>query len=331
MPVLSSSAPDCLVIGAGLSGLILARQLQQHNRTTVILDKGRGLGGRLATRRIPYNHVGEAALDYGAQYFQAQTDVFQNLVAQWMVQGVVTPWFHHNEMPRYRGTPNNRAIAKYLAQGLPVQTQARVDRLQYQDDRWIATTAAGDRWEAPQLAITAPVPQALALLADTPLPLPLQQSLEQVTYHACIAVLALLAHPSQIPAPGGRKITQAPLVWIACNQQKGVSPQVPAVTLHASPAFSADCWDLPDGEIVQQLVHAAAPWLGAAVVSAQVHRWRYSVPDRVFGAEWGGDRALGLVLAGDGFQTPEMAQQLSPMEGAVLSGLAAAEQLLAWS
>ncbi|KKJ01535.1 NAD(P)/FAD-dependent oxidoreductase [Prochlorothrix hollandica] len=326
------STPDCLVIGAGLSGLILAKQLQQQGHGVLVLDKGRGLGGRLATRRLPYPQVGEGALDYGAQYFQAQTQPFQTLVARWMIQGVVTPWFHEGEVPRYRGTPNNRAIAKFLAQGLRVQTQTQVTGLRRLDKGWQVETAQGDRVSAPFLALTAPVPQALQLLAtgDWTLPVPLQQSLEQVSYHACIAVLALLSQPSQIPAPGGLRCPHESLAWIACNQQKGVSPQVPAVTLHSSPAFSQAHWDLPDPEVTALLLDAASPWLGAPVVSSQVHRWRYSLPHQVYGDLWAGDRDLGLILAGDGFQTETMAETLSPMEGAALSAIAAAETLLSW-
>ena len=40
------------VVGAGLSGLIAARDLASRGHTVVVVDKGRGVGGRLATRRI---------------------------------------------------------------------------------------------------------------------------------------------------------------------------------------------------------------------------------------------------------------------------------------
>ena len=50
--------------GAGLSGLLAARALAADGHEVVVLDKGRCPGGRLATRRI-----GGATLDHGAQFF----------------------------------------------------------------------------------------------------------------------------------------------------------------------------------------------------------------------------------------------------------------------
>ena len=61
----------------------------------------------------------------------------------------------------------------------------------------------------------------------------------------------------------------------------------------------------------------AAPWLGSVPVQTQLHRWRYSLPLRVYP-----ERCLALrepaplVFAGDAFGGPRV-------EGAALSGMAA--------
>lgn len=59
-----------VIVGAGLSGLVAARSLAASGHDVSVLDKGRGVGGRLATRRI-----GDAVLDHGAQFFTVRTDV----------------------------------------------------------------------------------------------------------------------------------------------------------------------------------------------------------------------------------------------------------------
>ena len=71
------------VVGGGISGLLLARTLRQRGAKVVVLEKSRGLGGRLATKR-----VGEAVFDQGAQYFTAKTDRFAALVEVWRDLGI---------------------------------------------------------------------------------------------------------------------------------------------------------------------------------------------------------------------------------------------------
>ena len=43
------------IIGAGISGLACARQLVKSGVSVVVFDKGRGIGGRVATRRAVHN------------------------------------------------------------------------------------------------------------------------------------------------------------------------------------------------------------------------------------------------------------------------------------
>jgi renalase len=48
---------DIAIIGAGIAGLTCAQQLQQAGKQVVLIDKSRGLGGRLATRRLAGTHA----------------------------------------------------------------------------------------------------------------------------------------------------------------------------------------------------------------------------------------------------------------------------------
>jgi len=59
---------DILILGAGLAGLLAAADLQASGFQSLVVDKGRGVGGRLASRRI-----GSATFDHGAQFITART------------------------------------------------------------------------------------------------------------------------------------------------------------------------------------------------------------------------------------------------------------------
>ena len=44
--------PDAIVVGAGISGIAAARKLQSYGHVVEVIEKGRGVGGRMATRRF---------------------------------------------------------------------------------------------------------------------------------------------------------------------------------------------------------------------------------------------------------------------------------------
>ena len=326
---------SCLIIGGGMAGLMAATVLKRHGLDVTVLDKGRGIGGRLATRRLTYSEEIEGVFDYGAQYFTVSDREFQGWVDEWLAEGVITEWsqgfveesgsFKSSNNPCYRGSKSNRSLAQYLAQSLTVHTNTHVTRLSWQDDHWQVQTQTGEFFQGDRLILTPPVPQSLTLLDNSGIALnpEIRQKLEQVIYYPCITMLALLEKPSQIPAPGGLWGSGHPLGWIACNYQKGISTNKGyAVTLQAGPEFSQNYWDQDNAEIAQKLLKAADSWLGSKVLDYQIHRWRYSQVAISYGepclvlAEPGP-----LILAGDGFLAPKI-------EGAVLSGLAAARSLL---
>ena len=317
-----NNTSSCLVIGGGISGLIIATILQRNGIKTTVLDKGRGIGGRLATRRIK-----EGVFDYGAQYFSVSKPQFQEWVDEWIEAGIVTQWCQKfvsedNAKPRYRGIVSNRNIAKYLAKDLDVHTSTKVTKLKYHNSQWLVNTETGDRFSGESLVMTPPVPQTLTLLDNSQITIPstIKTALERITYDKCIAVLALLSQSSTIPSPGGIQLDNEPLVWIADNYQKGISPDY-AVTLHATPQFSETHYLSDDETIAKLLFDAASDWLNDSVIEYQVHRWRYSLVRTFYHQPYCALSELPLVIVGDAFVAPKI-------EGAVLSAIAASDYLL---
>lgn len=309
--------PDqILIVGAGIAGLTAARQLSDAGLRVVVCDKGRGLGGRMATRRI-----GEQRFDHGAQYFSAVSPRFRKAVAGWVGDGIAEEWFQVNGTPRYRGSQGMNAIAKHLAAGLDIRLSTRVVSVEPDGRCWRATTEGGERISAAGLILTAPVPQSLEILGDCKDLLP--SSLPSVSYHPCFALMAALNGPSGLPTPGFQRIQEGPLTWIADNTKKGITTGPGALTMHASPLFTRVNYDAPAAEVAEQMMEAAGPWLGGARIAEwQLHRWRYSLvsssgPEPCCNIP----SQAPLVLAGDAFGGARV-------EGAFLSGYAAALALL---
>ena len=318
---------DCIIIGGGITGLIVATILQRQKIKVTVLDKGKGIGGRLATRRvISQENSIEGVFDYGSQYFKVKSSRFQAWVDDWLKNDVIREWSRgfgkEDGNPRYCGVRGTRGIAQYLAKDLDVRTETKAIELSYKK-KWSIKTDNGLEYQGDMLVITSPVPQSLSLLDASLLALPLEIrfALEKIEYHRCIAVLALLEKPSSIPAPGGMSLKDNEfLVWLGDNHQKGISPDGYAITLHATPDFSDDYWDSDDAEIAYKLITAAADYLNSPVIKYQVHRWRYSLPKTFYNEPCLTLLELPLVMAGDAFVAPTV-------EGAAISGMAAAKSI----
>jgi predicted NAD/FAD-dependent oxidoreductase len=328
-PLNSTFATDVVVIGAGICGLLAAKTLTASGHRVTVLDKGRGLGGRLATRRID-----EGVFDHGAQYFTARDPGFRVLVQQWLEAGIIRPWatgfalsdgkFKQDGEQRYCAVSGMTGLAKHLATGLDIRLQAKVDTLAVHERGWKINVENGESVTSRALLLTPPVPQSLQLLSagSIALPEPLRTELEQIAYAPCLALMVLLDGPSLVPAPGGLWFPGEPISWMADNQRKGISPSAGAsLTIHTGQDYARRNWDRPHEEVAKELLEVAAPWLGGVPVRSQVHRWRYSIPTRLHPERWVSlEDPAPLVLAGDAFGGPRI-------EGAALSGLAAAARL----
>lgn len=315
-----NKAKSCLIVGAGMAGLTAGRVLHAAGWSVVLLDKGRGFGGRMATRRI-----GESTLDHGAQFFTVRDRSFAEAVEQWEAAGWVTPWYSQEGHTRYRGVGGMNALARHLAVSLDVRREVKVERVEPMESGWRVAADGGQVFEAGTLLITAPAPQAADLLAGCTdeLGSEFMADLRSVEYDPCFSLLLTLDGPSHVPSPGYVRPGDGPIAWIADNTQKGVSSAAgAALTVHATPEFTREYFDADKEQVTEMLLEAADPFIGALVTASQLHRWKFSRPipgarPMFLSAEAPGT----LLVAGDGFGGPRV-------EGAFLSGLGAADRII---
>ena len=313
-----------VVIGAGMAGLVAAGTLQAESDgeiDVVVVDKGRQVGGRMATRRF-----GGATFDHGAQFFTVRTPALQRRVDDWMRRGLVTVWNHgfdHDDgFPRYVAPGGMTSLAKDLATGLRVECSTMAFTLRPRNAgtvRWDVVIDDGSLRAADHVVITTPLAQSFGLLADADLELDVETF--RVDYDRTICLLAVLDRPATVSASGGMQPAEGVFSFIGDNLSKGVSA-VPAITFHANPAWSEQHWDDDLDTIGAALIEAAQPWTGdARIVEHQVKKWRFATP-RTISPDPCRTLADGsIVLAGDAFAGPRV-------EGAHNSGLAAAHAIL---
>ena len=304
-----------IVVGAGMAGLTAAGQLTRSGHLVTVVDKGRRVGGRMATRGFA-----GGTFDHGAQHFSARSPEFQELTQHLLDTGVVDVWLRtqsithpdRGDEARHIGRRGMNSVAAALAAELDVSSGVAVDRLTASDSAITAHWVDGDL-SADAAILTPPLPQAAALLATAGHDLP--SELAAITYDACLAVLATLDGPAGIE-DGHASGVDAAVAWIGDNQHKGIS-EVPAITIHSTPEFASAHLEEEPADWMPELVAAAGPHLGANTVATHGHRWRYSQPRNpvASGALWAADR---IAIAGEALAGARI-------EGAFRSGLAAAE------
>ncbi len=328
------SVTTCLVVGAGLSGLLAANRLQEAGMKVTILEASSEVGGRMAAFRLNGPGKELAVFDYGAQFFTVRDPRFALLTTHWLEKGLAIEWsrgfatadgsYYADGHPRYRGFPDMTVFGQNLAQNLDVHLDQVVSTVHVEPPGWHILTMDHGHYSAQALLFTPPVPQSLSLLSTSKVRLPQykRQALEQISYEPCIALLILQSEPGHFPEPGGLWPIGEPIAWMADNYRKGISQVPGAITIHAGPEFSLKYWDEADEMVAKYLLDAATEWIRGNSKIVHVHRWRYSKPLRLHPEPYLAiSDPAPLIFAGDAFAGPRV-------EGAALSGLAAAEWLL---
>lgn len=310
---------DILVIGAGMAGLACATELARSGARVIVLDKGRGPGGRMAARRVEI--AGETvSFDHGAQYFTARDAGFRAVVADWEQAGVVARWPAAGE-EAWVGVPGMNAPIRAMASALDVRWGVRACTLTRCDDWWFVDAGDVD-FTANIVLVAVPAEQAREILAVT---VPdLAAIAARVRSEPCWAVMAAFAEPLALAQDTFRSDT-GPVSWAARNSAKPGRSGAENWVIHASPARSRELIDWPKEQVTAALLADFFDLAGsapAAPLHCDAHRWLYALPRALAGESARYDATAGIGIAGDWLHSPRV-------EGAWLSGRALAELVLA--
>lgn len=342
---------DIAIVGAGIAGLTCAQQLQQAGYRVAVLEKSRGVGGRLATRRLPHDRA-----DHGTCYLSPKGELFGELIAHLLKRDVVQVWTDTaytlssdrtlqaspDRAPRYVAPDGMSAIAKYLATGLDIRLSQRVIGLELTSDQtWTLTientqpdAAAPSTLKASAVLVAIPAPQAITLLESlekTIVSTELIQPLRSVEFDPCIAVMAVYPEDclqewqTQYDDVKAIAVQHLDLGWIGLDSSKRRTSSQPIFVVQSTAEFANQFLDTADlSPVGQKLLQSAAerllPWLSTPEWT-QVHRWRYSFATRPLSDRyWSAATPAPLVCAGDWCGGMRV-------ESALLSGLSAADYL----
>jgi predicted NAD/FAD-dependent oxidoreductase len=282
--------PGVAVIGAGVAGLTCAAELARADVAVTVLERARGLGGRLATRRR-----GELAYDHGAQFITARSRPFVRYVTLARNAGAASAWTpsivedgeRNWDAPIedwYVGVPGMSSLVRPLARGLTIHTGAFVHELLRRENVWELATDSGRRFGPFSAVIAAvPAPQALSLLAPHGRAF---RHLVSVQMAPCWSLMVSF----EDGLPAGRDVfrwTDGPLALAARESSKpGRAVEPGSWVIHATPRWSREHLEADAQEAAQLMLHAFATSTGAGLPAPawlHAHRWRHAMVEQPLG------------------------------------------------
>jgi renalase len=285
---------DTIIIGTGIAGLTCAQELTRSGQSPALIDKSKGLGGRLATRRLNNTHA-----DHGVCYLKPKSDRFQHWIDDLVNDGILHIWtdrIHQLDRnftlqipnkiaPCYACPQGATAIAKHLAKGLSIIPDRRVTHLEAIDNGWRLTATNGadrDSIEAHRIVFAIPPAQALELIEPIA-PIHIIDLLKSVEFAQSITTIAtypteLLSTAEALPWRG-IQCDDAELGWIGLDSSKQLQPTKPVIIVQSNAEFADRHFDDSDLNAVgQRLLDQTAKlanWIAEPELF-QFHRWRYA-------------------------------------------------------
>jgi predicted NAD/FAD-dependent oxidoreductase len=305
------------IIGAGMAGLACADALVTGGHSVALFDKGRGPGGRTATRRLQ-TQLGEVAFDHGAQYLTARDPGFLALVGAWRDQGIAVPWPAAGA-DAWIGVPGMNAIVKQMASAHTVYWDQLITGMARRRNQWWLMDKSGEIGPFDAVVIAIPAEQAAAILSlhDFAMARIALMARSQPCWTTMLVFdQSLVGVPSVIRNHGD-------ISWAARNSAKPGREGPEAWVVQGSRCWSHAHIEAAPDDVSVMLCAALSDAVGCPVpkpVTAVSHRWRYALSAGTGdGALW--NPGIGLGVCGDWLLGPRI-------ECAWLSGRMLAERCL---
>ena len=295
------------IIGAGLAGISAARALMALGHAVAIFDKGRGPGGRLATRRIEAEGR-KLQFDHGAQYLRAESADFATALAE----AGTAPW---PDAARRVGVPSMSAVPRALLGEIPCVASRHVGQIAGSPGAWVLRhwdarlvrpgkplpdTAPEEAGPFAAVLLTMPATQAREVLGQNAPSL--TDALTTIRYAPCWTVMASFNAP--LPLPETLRPEAHAIGWAARDSAKpGRDERQENWVIQAAPVWTRAHLELPAEEIAQPLLAALASFSATplpAPFMAVAHRWRYSLLEAPLGEPCLWDDAARIGYASDG-------------------------------
>lgn len=251
------------VVGAGIAGAACAAALRSAGIDATVVERGRAVGGRLASPQLHGRRV-----DVGAAYFTVSDDAFAVVVDDWVVRGLAREWTHTFDVfdggerrsssgPVRYATPNGlRSLARDLHGEVTLQSEF---------------TALDAEYDVTVLAV--PDPQARRLAGTM---------IDWVEYDPALAVVAGFAERGwELDAAF---VNDDPDLAFLADDGARRGDGAPVLVLHTTAGRARAHLDDPHAAAGPVLAAASRLLhLDTAPLWTHVHRWTFAKPSATHG------------------------------------------------
>ncbi len=289
---MSTLNTEVIVVGAGLAGLACAQRLWREGIDCVVLEKSRGIGGRVATRQLNGFHF-----DYGCPTLDAEAQAFSRLILKNINNGNLAQRLSENERNVAAWSPHGKGLRSVFEEWrarADILIETKVTQVVRESGRVVLHCEGQRSFSAPVAVFALPIPQAVELLGAMDV-----KATYQVDYTSEVVLSASVSPAADAgfwPGDGGVLSS----VMMQKNERTGV------LVFRGTEAFSKANWAQTEAFFAGAFLDALRPLDGTfkavSFGELHLHRWRYSrvvnpLPD-LFGRL---EESPSVYLAGDAF------------------------------
>lgn len=353
------------MIGAGVSGAVCASSLAEKGIAVTVFESARGPGGRMSQRRERTEDGKELCFDHGAPCFTVKDPGVRDLVHKWEDAGLVAEWKGpfgtfdaasgqfisqlEDSAKRYVGVPGMNSICKAICSrpGVEAKFGVTVAKVEWSREGgiWDLRGLQGESIGHYDAVVASDKNLASSrFTAQTGLPPPLDsaelselvQKMQTVLASSCFALMLAFSQPLTMISVNGYNVRGSKILsWASCDSRKpGRSNNgsecwvLHSTAEYANHIISQTGLKKPSDDVLNMVrrdlfsefqktvPHMPSPFFMKA------HRWGSALPTTISAKD---DKCLWLdnkrfAVCGDFCVAPDV-------EGAILSGLAAASKL----
>ena len=297
------------IIGAGISGLTVAKELAKLNEI-VVFDKSRGIGGRMATRRVDGYHF-----DHGAQFFTAESEEFKELCQKAKSDGIIEEWNCNfaeitgnkinkkcqfgNDKAHFIAKPQMNSLCKYMGKDLNILLSKKISSVNFDNSKWTLKTLENEIFEDfDYLILAIPSHQAVNLI---PANFKYFDIVANIKMYGCFTLM-LGFHEDINLEFDAALVKESNISWISVNSSKPERPKGLSLVVNSSNKWADENIEEELEIIKEKMITSLKEIINFDfnnIDYQNIHRWSYANAALRKGDKSLFDKSLNLGICGD--------------------------------